>query len=71
MAKYSVIVPVYNRIDEVDDLLQSLSQQRFTDFETIIVEDGSTMPCEETVKKYQDRIDVKYYFKENEAPLFA
>lgn len=71
MAKYSVIVPVYNRIDEVDDLLQSLSQQRFTDFETIIVEDGSTMPCEETVKKYQDRIDVKYYFKENEGRSIA
>lgn len=71
MAKYSVIVPVYNRIDEVDDLLQSLTKQSFTDFETIIVEDGSTMPCEETVKKYQDKIDVKYYFKENEGRSIA
>ena len=71
MAKYSVIVPVYNRIDEVEDLLQSLSHQSFTDFETIIVEDGSTMPCEETVKKFQDKIDVKYYFKENEGRSIA
>ena len=71
MAKYSVIVPVYNRIDEVEDLLQSLTKQSFTDFETIIVEDGSTMPCEDTVKKFQDRIDVKYYFKDNEGRSIA
>ena len=71
MAKYSVIVPVYNRIDEVDDLLQSLSKQTFTDFETIIVEDGSTMPCEEAVKKYQDKIDVKYFYKDNEGRSIA
>lgn len=71
MAKYSVIVPVYNRIDEVDDLLQSLSKQSFTDFETIIVEDGSTMPCEEAVKKYQDKIDVKYFYKDNEGRSIA
>lgn len=71
MAKYSVIVPVYNRIDEVEDLLQSLTKQSFTDFETIIVEDGSTMPCEDTVKKFQQQIDVKYYFKENEGRSIA
>lgn len=71
MAKYSVIVPVYNRIDEVEDLLQSLAKQSFTDFETIIVEDGSTMPCEDTVKKFQDQIDVKYYFKDNEGRSIA
>lgn len=71
MAKYSVIVPVYNRIDEVEDLLQSLATQSFTDFETIIMEDGSTMPCEDTVKKFQDRIDVKYYFKDNEGRSIA
>ncbi|MDE6487647.1 MAG: glycosyltransferase family 2 protein, partial [Paramuribaculum sp.] len=41
MKKYSVIVPVYNRIDEVRDLLQSLSAQTFRNFEVIIVEDGS------------------------------
>lgn len=71
MAKYSVIVPVYNRIDEVEDLLQSLTKQSFTDFEPIIVEDGSTMPCEDTVKKFQDQIDVKYYFKDNEGRSIA
>ena len=39
--KYSIIVPVYNRPDEVDELLQSLCEQTIKDFEVIIVEDGS------------------------------
>lgn len=69
--KYSVIVPVYNRIDEVDDLLRSLAGQRGGDFEVIIVEDGSTTPCGETVEKYRDALDVKYYYKENEGRSIA
>lgn len=71
MPKYSVIVPVYNRIDEVDDLLRSLASQTFRDFETIIVEDGSTAPCRETVDIYKDRLDVRYYYKENEGRSIA
>lgn len=71
MPKYSVIVPVYNRIDEVDDLLKSLSRQTFTDFEVIIVEDGSSLPCEEAVKRYAGMVDVKYYFKPNEGRSIA
>lgn len=42
--KYSVIVPVYNRIGEVSDLLRSLAAQTARNFEVIIVEDGSTEP---------------------------
>ena len=43
--KYSIIVPVFNRPDEVEELLDSLTKQTFHDFEVIIVEDGSTVPC--------------------------
>ncbi len=71
MPKYSVIIPVYNRIDEVDDLLKSLSQQTFADFEVIIVEDGSSQPCDDAVKRYADSVDVKYYFKSNEGRSIA
>ena len=67
MEKYtdliSIIIPVYNRIDEVDDLLKSLCAQTVKNFETIIVEDGSSEPCGEIVDKYADKIDVKYLFK--------
>lgn len=71
MAKYSVIVPVYNRIDEVKDLLESLCNQSFTDFETIIVEDGSTMPCGEMAETFKDKLDVKYFYKSNEGRSIA
>ena len=71
MPKYSVIVPVYNRIDEVDDLLKSLASQTFTDFEVVIVEDGSTAPCEDAVRRYADAVDVKYFYKSNEGRSIA
>ena len=71
MPRFSVIVPVYNRIDEVRDLLQSLSEQESKDFEVIIVEDGSSLPCREVIGEYAGRIDVKYYFKENEGRSIA
>ena len=53
--RYSVIIPVYNRPDEVDELLQSLTQQSFKDFEVIVVEDGSSIPCKPVTEKYQLR----------------
>ena len=45
--KYSIIVPVFNRPDEVSELLESLTHQTVKDFEVIIVEDGSKIPCKE------------------------
>ena len=66
--KYSIIVPVFNRPDEVDELLSSLLNQTFTDFEVIIVEDGSQKPCDEVCNKYADRIDLHYFMKPNSGP---
>lgn len=69
--RFSIIVPVYNRENEVDELLQSLAQQDSSDFEVIIVEDGSTIPCDKIVRKYCDKISVQYYFKQNEGRSIA
>ncbi len=66
--KYSVIVPVYNRPDEVDELLQSLSTQTLKDFEVVIVEDGSQIPCKDVCDKYADILNLRYYFKPNSGP---
>lgn len=66
--KYSIIVPVYNRPDEVDELLESLTQQAFKDFEVIIVEDGSIKPCKDVCEKYANILDLHYYAKENSGP---
>lgn len=66
--KYSIIVPVYNRPDEVDELLQSLIMQTYKDMEVIIVEDGSSQPCEAIVHKYAGKLQLRYYTKENSGP---
>lgn len=71
MAYFSIIVPVYNRLEEVRDLLESLSQQTSRDFEVVIVEDGSTSPCRAAVDEYADAVDVHYYYKENEGRSLA
>lgn len=66
--RYSIIIPVYNRPDEVEELLSSLEEQEFTDFEVIVVEDGSAVPCEEVVERYRSKLDIHYYYKENSGP---
>ncbi len=67
--KYSFIIPVYNRLDELNELLESLTKQTYKDFEIVVVEDGSVTTCEELVKMYQNQgLDVHYYYKENSGP---
>ena len=66
--KYSIIVPVYNRPDEVEELLQSLTCQTLKDFEVIIVEDGSAKPCEKECASFSNQLDIQYYYKENSGP---
>jgi GT2 family glycosyltransferase len=71
MPYFSVIIPVYNRRDEVNDLLASLAEQSNKDFEVMIVEDGSTVKCDDIVAKYTETVDVHYYYKENEGRSIA
>ena len=66
--KYSIIVPVFNRPDEVDELLESLCSQTLKDFEVVIVEDGSQKPCKDVCDKYAGILDLHYYNKENSGP---
>lgn len=69
---FSVIIPVYNRIDEVDELLRSLLAQSERNFEVIIVEDGSTQPCGAVIEEARRKgLDVRYFFKDNEGRSIA
>lgn len=68
---FSIIVPVYNRIDEVSDLLESLTHQSNNDFEIVLVEDGSTEPCKAVADQYADRLNLQYYHKSNEGRSIA
>ncbi|MBR3500751.1 MAG: glycosyltransferase [Bacteroidales bacterium] len=69
--KYSLIIPVYNRPDEVSELLASIASQSFRDFEVLVVEDGSSVKCEDIVNQYAEKLDIKYLFKENGGPAMA
>ena len=71
MRLYSLIIPVYNRPVEIDELLDSLTHQTFTNFEVIIVEDGSQEPCKSVVDNNIDKLNIEYYFKENAGQGFA
>ncbi len=62
---FSIIVPIYNRPDEAFELLESLSLQTFTDFELVLVEDGSSKPCASEVEKFRSEININYIIKEN------
>lgn len=66
--KYSIIIPVYNRPDEVDELLDSLTRQTETDFEVVVVEDGSAVPCHDVCEKYAAQLHIHYFSKPNSGP---
>ena len=66
---FSIIIPVYNRPDEIKELLESLSISDYNkDYEIVLVEDGSTITCNEEVEKFKDKLNIFYYFKENSGP---
>ena len=65
---FSFIIPVFNRPAEVDELLESLTFQTYTNFDIVIVEDGSTLKCDKVINKYKSKLDIQYYFKSNSGP---
>ncbi|ESU26472.1 glycosyltransferase [Flavobacterium limnosediminis JC2902] len=66
---FSFIIPVFNRPDEIEELLKSIAEQNYhEDFEVVIVEDGSTIPCHDVVKKYEGKMFISYFNKPNSGP---
>ena len=68
LPKYSVVIPVYNRPEELEELLQSLTEQTTKDFEVIVVEDGSQRTAESVYEKYSSSLSIHYFFKPNTGP---
>lgn len=66
--KYSFIIPVFNRPEELDELLSSLEGQTLRDFEVIVVEDGSSTRCDDVVERHAGTLDVHYFYKDNGGP---
>ena len=66
---FSFIIPVYNRLDEIDELLLSLTKQNYVHpFEVVVVEDGSTIDCKAIIEKYREQLDISYFYKKNSGP---
>ena len=66
--KYSFVIPVFNRPDEVDELLDSLTRQSLSTFEVVVVEDGSQVPCHDICARYVGKLDLHYFSKPNSGP---
>ncbi|OIP51700.1 MAG: glycosyl transferase family 2 [Flavobacteriaceae bacterium CG2_30_34_30] len=65
----SFIIPVYNRPEEIKELLESFfMQDKHPEYEIVIVEDGSSETCEEIVNSYKSKLPISYYFKPNSGP---
>ena len=65
MPYFSVIIPVYNRPDEVRELLESLSKQTLKDFEVLLIEDGSDNRCDTVAQEFDKDLNICYFYKEN------
>jgi len=71
MLFFSIIIPLYNRPQEIDELLFTLVQQDYKHFEVLVIEDGSTTDARVIVERYQDKLDLHYFFKPNEGQGFS
>lgn len=66
---FSLIIPVYNRPEEIKELLDSLLLQNYhKEFEVVIIEDGSTLDCNDIVQQFSEKLQISYYFKPNSGP---
>ncbi|RZJ80682.1 MAG: glycosyltransferase [Flavobacterium sp.] len=68
---FSIIIPLYNRPQEINELLATLTKQTYMQFEVLVIEDGSVNDAKDIVASYADKLDVKYFFKENAGQGFA
>lgn len=68
---FSIIIPLYNRPQEIKELLETLTVQTYKQFEVLVIEDGSVNDAEEIVKSFADQLDVSYFKKQNEGQGFT
>jgi glycosyltransferase involved in cell wall biosynthesis len=64
MPFFSIIIPTYNRAHLIAQTIQSVFEQQFSDFELIIIDDGSTDSTQEVLSMYKDS-RIRCFSKEN------
>jgi glycosyltransferase involved in cell wall biosynthesis len=65
---FSIIIAVYQREDELSELLLSLTKQIDSDFEVLVVDDGSPIPLKNVVEKFNSKLNIRYFHKKNSGP---
>src|SRR5476651_1316401 len=68
---FSIIIPLYNRPQEIKELLETLVAQTYKQFEVLVIEDGSVHDAPDIVKSFEDKINVRYFVKPNAGQGFA
>lgn len=68
---FSIIIPLYNRPQEIKELLSTLCKQTYMQFEVLVIEDGSVKDAKDIVASFENKLDVKYFFKENSGQGFS
>jgi glycosyltransferase involved in cell wall biosynthesis len=68
---FSIIIPLYNRPQEIKELLETLTLQTYKQFEVLVIEDGSVDDAADIVKSFSDKLNVKYFVKNNEGQGFT
>jgi glycosyltransferase involved in cell wall biosynthesis len=60
LVRFSIVIPTYNRADYLNELLQSLLNQTYKNFEIIVCDDGSTDHTTAVVNRFLDVLDINY-----------
>jgi len=68
---FSIIIPLYNRPQEIKELLSTLCKQTYMQFEVLVIEDGSVNDAKDIVASFENKLDVKYFYKENSGQGFS
>lgn len=68
---FSIIIPLYNRPQEINELLHTLTKQTYLQFEVLVIEDGSSLDAKAIVDKYSHLLDIKYFVKPNSGQGFS
>lgn len=68
---FSIIIPLYNRPQEIKELLETLTSQTYKNFEVLVLEDGSVNDAAHIVNNFRDKLNIHYYVKQNEGQGFT
>lgn len=68
---FSIIIPVFNRPEEIGELLASISTQSFRDFEVLVIDDGSSQTSKDVCASFSRKLPIRYFFQPNTGQGFA